>query len=125
MRDSLPIDDVIPQILGELSASTRLVIAAPPGAGKTTRVPIALLDASWRGDGRILMLEPRRIAARTAAERLAYNLGEPVGQSVGYRIRGESRTSRSARIEVITEGILTRMIQSRPRPARDRGDPVR
>lgn len=114
MHDSLPIDDVIPDIQRDLTVGTRLVIAAPPGAGKTTRIPLALLDARWRGDGRILMLEPRRIAARTAAERLAHNLGEPVGQKVGYRIRGESRTSRGTRIEVITEGILTRMIQSDP-----------
>lgn len=114
MRDTLPIEEVIPDVLRELATGTRLVVAAPPGAGKTTRVPLALLDAGWRDDGRILMLEPRRIAARSAAERLAHNLGETVGQSVGYRIRGESRTSRSARIEVITEGILTRMIQSDP-----------
>ncbi|MEM7212630.1 MAG: ATP-dependent helicase HrpB [Pseudomonadota bacterium] len=114
MADTLPIDEVIPDIQRVLVSDTRLVLAAPPGAGKTTRVPLALLDASWRGDGRILMLEPRRLAARTAAERLAHNLDEPVGRSVGYRIRGDSKVSRSTRIEVITEGILTRMIQADP-----------
>ncbi|MFN7053697.1 MAG: DEAD/DEAH box helicase, partial [Gemmobacter sp.] len=85
------------------------VLQAPPGAGKTTRVPLALLA---QVTGRILMLEPRRLAARAAAARMAETLGEPLGQTVGYRIRGESRTSAATRIEVVTEGILTRMIQS-------------
>jgi len=89
------------------------VLQAPPGAGKTTVVPLALLDAGIVG-GRILMLEPRRLAARAAAERMADTLGEITGQTVGYRIRGESKTSKSTRIEVVTEGILTRMIQSDP-----------
>ncbi|TMV90529.1 DEAD/DEAH box helicase, partial [Thioclava sp. BHET1] len=84
---------------------------APPGAGKTTRVPLALLDQIT---GRIVMLEPRRLAARAAAERMAQTLGEPVGATVGYRIRGETKTSRDTRIEVVTEGILTRMLQSDP-----------
>ena len=114
MAEPLPIDEVIPDIRRALAEGTRLVLAAPPGAGKTTRVPLALLDADWRDDGRLLMLEPRRIAARSAAERLAQNLGETVGHTVGYRIRGETKTSKATRIEVITEGILTRMIQSDP-----------
>jgi ATP-dependent helicase HrpB len=89
----------------------RAVLQAPPGAGKTTRVPLALLG---QVSGRILMLEPRRLAARAAAERMAQSLGEPLGQTVGYRIRGEAKVSSATRIEVVTEGILTRMIQSDP-----------
>jgi len=89
------------------------VLQAPPGAGKTTRVPLAILDAGLT-EGRILMLEPRRLAARTSAERMAETLGERVGQTVGYRVRGKSKISRATKIEVVTEGILTRMIQSDP-----------
>ena len=88
MADRLPIDDVLPDLTAALAAGPNAVLAAPPGAGKTTRVPLALLGADWLGDAKILMLEPRRIAARAAAERLATQLGEQVGQSVGYRIRG-------------------------------------
>ncbi len=84
---------------------------APPGAGKTTRVPLALLPEIT---GKIVMLEPRRLAARTAAERMAQTLGESVGETVGYRIRGEAKVSKTTRIEVVTEGILTRMMQSDP-----------
>lgn len=109
--DRLPIDDVLPELSARLSEAGRVVLMAPPGAGKTTRVPLALLDQI---KGRILMLEPRRLAARAAAERMASTLGEPVGQTVGYRIRGESKTSKTTRIEVVTEGILTRMLQSDP-----------
>ena len=108
---TLPVDAVLPRLLAALAAGPAAVLSAPPGAGKTTRVPLALLGAPWLA-GRLLMLEPRRIAARAAAERLAAGLGEPVGRSVGYRIRGESRPG--ARIEVVTEGILTRMLQSDP-----------
>ena len=86
---------------------------APPGAGKTTRVPLALLEAG-AFEGRLIMLEPRRLATRAAAERMAQTLGEPVGQTVGYRMRGEAKVSKATRIEVVTEGILTRMIQSDP-----------
>ena len=110
---SLPIDDVLPTILAALARDGQAVLQAPPGAGKTTRVPLALLQ-SGRIKGRILMLEPRRLATRAAAERMAETLGPTIGQSVGYRIRGESRSSRATRIEVVTEGILTRMIQSDP-----------
>jgi ATP-dependent helicase HrpB len=111
---ALPIDAQLPAIGAALAAQPRLVLEAPPGAGKTTRVPLALLDAPWRADGRILMLEPRRVAARAAASFMAEALGEEVGGTVGYRIRFENRTSARTRIEVVTEGILTRMIQDDP-----------
>ncbi|WP_050523029.1 ATP-dependent helicase HrpB [Pseudorhodobacter wandonensis] len=109
----LPIDEALPRLIAALTARGMAVLQAPPGAGKTTRVPLAMLDAGLC-NGRILMLEPRRLAARSSAERMAETLGEPVGQTVGYRVRGESKVSRSTRIEVVTEGILTRMIQSDP-----------
>ena len=83
-------------------------------SGKTTRVPLALLDGAWRGDGRIVMLEPRRLATRAAARHMAQLLGEPVGRTVGYRVRGDSVISHRTRIEVVTEGILTRMLQDDP-----------
>jgi ATP-dependent helicase HrpB len=113
MTSGLPIDDAIPSLLDALRAQGRAVLQAPPGAGKTTVVPLALLEAGLT-QLRILMLEPRRLAARAAAERMADTLGESTGQTVGYRIRGESKVSKSTRIEVVTEGILTRMIQSDP-----------
>ncbi|MCO5127214.1 MAG: ATP-dependent helicase HrpB [Rhodobacteraceae bacterium] len=113
MKDRLPIDDALPGLLDAIRRSGRAVLQAPPGAGKTTRVPLALLEAGLVA-GRIVMLEPRRLAARAAAERMAATLGEPVGRTVGYRIRGEARTSAATRIEVVTEGILTRMIQADP-----------
>lgn len=109
----LPIDDALPALLAALRAKGRAVLQAPPGAGKTTRVPLALLQ-DGRVAGRIVMLEPRRLAARAAAERMAETLGEPVGQTVGYRIRGEAKVGPATQIEVVTEGILTRMIQSDP-----------
>ncbi|MEO8811026.1 MAG: ATP-dependent helicase HrpB [Rhodanobacter sp.] len=109
-----PITDVLPEILATLAAQSRLVLEAPPGAGKTTQVPLALLDAPWLAGQKILVLEPRRIAARAAAQFMARQLGESVGQNVGYRIRFESNISTATRIEVVTEGILTRMIQSDP-----------
>lgn len=111
--DPLPIDDVLAQVRAAVAARGMVVLQAPPGAGKTTRVPLDLL-ASGLIQGRILMLEPRRLAARAAAERMAQTLGEAVGQTVGYRIKGEAKVSRATRIEVVTEGILTRMIQSDP-----------
>ncbi|KMW58137.1 ATP-dependent helicase HrpB [Candidatus Rhodobacter oscarellae] len=110
---ALPIDEALPDLLAALRADGRAVLQAPPGAGKTTRVPLAMLEAGLT-TGRIVMLEPRRLAARAAAERMAETLGEPVGQTVGYRMRGETKVSRSCRIEVVTEGILTRMLQSDP-----------
>lgn len=108
---SLPIDAILPDLIHVLHARGSAVLQAPPGAGKTTRVPLALLP---HVAGRIVMLEPRRIAARAAAERMAQSLREPVGQTIGYRMRGEALTSRATRIEVVTEGILTRMLQSDP-----------
>ncbi|MBE2277476.1 MAG: ATP-dependent helicase HrpB [Rhodobacteraceae bacterium] len=107
----LPVTAVLPDLRAALAARGLAVLQAPPGAGKTTLVPLDLL-ASGLFSGRIVMLEPRRLAARAAAERMAETLGEPVGQRVGYRIRGEARVSASTRVEVVTEGILTRMIQS-------------
>ncbi|MBT9384635.1 ATP-dependent helicase HrpB [Pseudooceanicola sp. CBS1P-1] len=109
----LPIEDALPALISALRAGGRAVLQAPPGAGKTTRVPLAMLEAGLC-EGRILMLEPRRLAARAAAERMAQTLGEAPGQTVGYRVRGESKVSKTTRIEVVTEGILTRMIQSDP-----------
>lgn len=109
----LPIDDALPELRAALAARGLAVLQAPPGAGKTTRVPLDLL-AAGRVTGRIVMLEPRRLAARAAAERMAETLGEKVGHTVGYRIRGEAKVSAATRIEVVTEGILTRMIQSDP-----------
>lgn len=109
-----PIQPLLPEVLRSLEAHPRLVLEAPPGAGKTTQVPLALLGASWRGDGRILMLEPRRVAARAAAGFMARQRGEPPGETVGYRIRFESKVSARTRVEVVTEGILTRMIQDDP-----------
>ena len=110
---ALPIDPILPALIDALRAEGRAVLQAPPGAGKTTRVPLAMLAAGL-AQGRILMLEPRRLAARAAAERMAETLGESVGETVGYRVRGEAKVSRATRIEVVTEGILTRMIQSDP-----------
>ncbi|HTP38721.1 MAG TPA: ATP-dependent helicase HrpB, partial [Steroidobacteraceae bacterium] len=111
---SFPITPLLPDICASLAAHPRLVLEAPPGAGKTTQVPIALLDQPWLAGGKILMLEPRRIAARAAAQFMARQQGEEVGQTVGYRIRFESKVSAATRIEVVTEGILTRMIQDDP-----------
>ncbi len=113
-QSDLPIEDVIPQIVAELRARTRLVISAPPGAGKTTRVPLTLLDEDWRGDRKLILVEPRRIAARAAAERMAATLGEKVGQTVGIRSRLDVRVSNATRIEVVTEGVFSRMVLSDP-----------
>lgn len=111
--DALPVDAAVPPLLDALRQRGMAVLQAPPGAGKTTRVPLAMLEAGLVA-GRIVMLEPRRLAARAAAVRMAETLGERVGQTVGYRIRGEAAVSAATRVEVVTEGILTRMIQSDP-----------
>ncbi|SDQ01724.1 ATP-dependent helicase HrpB [Ectopseudomonas guguanensis] len=112
--NDLPIDVLLPALRDALSARHEAVLEAPPGAGKTTRVPLALLDAPWLSGQKILMLEPRRLAARAAAERLASELGERVGETVGYRIRLDSKVGPSTRIEVVTEGILARRLQDDP-----------
>ncbi|MGN6151797.1 MAG: ATP-dependent helicase HrpB, partial [Lysobacteraceae bacterium] len=111
---AFPIAALLPALRETLSTGTRLVLEAPPGAGKTTQVPLALLDAAWLAGRKIVMLEPRRVAARAAAGFMAKQLGEAVGETVGYRIRFESRISARTRIEVVTEGILTRMLQDDP-----------
>ncbi len=114
MLPDLPVTDALPALCETLARGSNAVLVAPPGAGKTTLVPLALLDAPWRGDGKILMLEPRRVAARAAARRMASLLGETVGQRVGFRTRLDSATSPATRIEVITEGLLVRRLQSDP-----------
>jgi ATP-dependent helicase HrpB len=110
----LPIDDLLPDIRGVLRDGPDLVLEAPPGAGKTTRVPLALLGEDWLGGRRILMLEPRRLAARAAATFVAASLGEQPGRTVGWRMRMDTRVSRATRIEVVTEGVLTRLLQNDP-----------
>jgi ATP-dependent helicase HrpB len=110
----LPIDAVLDDLARTLAANNAAVLVAPPGAGKTTRVPLALLDAPWVGNKKIIVLEPRRIAARASAERMAQTLGERVGETVGYRVRFGSKVSRATRIEVVTEGIFSRQILDDP-----------
>ena len=110
----LPIREALPALLAALARGPNAVLQAPPGAGKTTGVPLALLGQAWLGTGKIVMLEPRRLAARAAARRMAELLGEPVGETVGYRVRLETRVSRRTRIEVVTDGVFTRMIQDAP-----------
>ena len=110
----LPIHAVLEPLKSALAAANAAVLAAPPGAGKTTIVPLALLDQPWLGASRVLVLEPRRLAARAAAERMAATLGERAGDAVGYRIRLQSRVGPKTRIEVITEGVFTRMILDDP-----------
>ena len=110
----LPVTDALPALTEHLAAGRNAVLVAPPGAGKTTLVPLALLDAPWRDGGKIVMLEPRRLATRAAAARMASLLGEPVGRTVGYRTRLDSAVSADTRIEVVTEGLLVRRLQSDP-----------
>ena len=110
--ESLPIQEALPRLKEALRANRAVVLQAPPGAGKSTGVPLALLDASWLGDKKIVMLEPRRLAARAVATRMASQLNEPVGRTVGYRTRLDSKVSGTTRIEVVTEGILTRRLQN-------------
>jgi len=110
----LPIDEVLEPLCAALRAHPVAVLRAPPGAGKTTRVPLALLDEPWAQGRRIIMLEPRRLAARASAARMAATLGEKVGATIGYRVRFESKVSKNTRIEVVTDGIFTRMIADDP-----------
>ncbi len=110
----LPIDAALPELAAALARGTVAVLVAPPGAGKTTRVPLVLAGEPWAADKKILVLEPRRLAARAAAERMAKTLGERVGDTVGYRVRFGSKVSRRTRIEVVTEGVFTRLILDDP-----------
>src|SRR6186713_1768240 len=96
--DTLPVDEVLPRLKAVLAERTAAVLVAPPGAGKTTRVPLALLDAPWLGRAKIVMQEPRRLAARAAARRMAATLGEAVGETVGYRVRFDSKVGPRTRI---------------------------
>ncbi|AIC25244.1 ATP-dependent RNA helicase HrpB [Rhizobium etli bv. mimosae str. IE4771] len=110
----LPVSHVLPALGAALANEGRAVLSAPPGAGKTTLVPLYLLDQAWRGDGKIILLEPRRLAARAAASRMASLIGEQVGGTVGYRMRLDNRISAATRIEVVTEGVFARMILDDP-----------
>lgn len=110
----LPIAAVLEELHKALAANASAVLQAPPGAGKTTCIPLYLLNASWLEGRKIVMLAPRRLAARAAAGRMADLLQEKVGRTVGYRVRMDSRISAATRIEVVTEGVLTRMLQSDP-----------
>ena len=110
--DSLPIDEILPELKATLGSQVNAVLVAPPGSGKTTRIPLALLEEEWLKGQRIIVLEPRRLAARTAARYMAQLLGEKVGQTVGYRVRLDTCIGSKTRIEVITEGVLTRMLQA-------------
>ncbi len=110
----LPVSHVLPDIGAALGKQKRAVLSAPPGAGKTTLVPLHLLGEAWRGEGKIILLEPRRLAARAAASRMASLLGEQVGETVGYRMRLDNRISAKTRIEVVTEGVFARMILDDP-----------
>ncbi len=110
-QTNLPICDVLNELQNSLAQNTAVILSAPPGAGKSTLVPLALLEEKWLEGRKVIMLEPRRLAAKTVATRMAELLGEQVGETVGYRIRFESRVSAKTKIEVVTEGILTRMLQ--------------
>ncbi|HEX5459899.1 MAG TPA: ATP-dependent helicase HrpB [Steroidobacteraceae bacterium] len=114
MASGLPIDEALPLLRSTLQEHESAVLTAPPGAGKSTVVPLVLLDEPWAADKRILMLEPRRLAARAVALRMAQTLGEAVGSTIGYRMRLDTKVSRNTRIEVVTEGVLTRMLQTDP-----------
>ncbi|WP_366925183.1 DEAD/DEAH box helicase, partial [Halomonas sp.] len=114
MTVALPIEARLDAVQAALAECSRALLVAEPGAGKTTRVPLALLEASWCDGGKLLLLEPRRVAARLAAGFMAESLGETVGETVGYRMRGESRVGKTTRLEVVTQGVLTRMLQEDP-----------
>ncbi|HVI30806.1 ATP-dependent helicase HrpB [Phenylobacterium sp.] len=110
----LPVHEILPELKSRLRERAAAVLVAPPGAGKTTVVPLELLGEPWMGQGKIIVLEPRRLAARAAAERMARTLGEPVGRTVGFRVRMQSKVSAATRIEVVTEGVFTRMVLADP-----------
>ena len=110
----LPVAEVLDALKASLQINDQVVLQAPPGAGKTTLVPLALMGERWLGQDKILMLEPRRIATRAAAHRMAELCSEPVGQTVGYAMRLESRLSATTKIQVITEGVLTQMLMEDP-----------
>src|SRR5215471_7647060 len=112
--DALPVDEALPRLKEALAARNAAVLVAPPGAGKTTRVPLALLDAPWLKGRKIVMQEPRRLAARAAARRMAATLGEQVGETVGYRVRLDSKVGPRTRIEVVTDGLFLRRLQDDP-----------
>ena len=111
--EKLPIDEVLNELLKTMSEKNHAVLQAPPGAGKTTRIPLALLN-SGLFEKKIIMLQPRRLAVRSASKRLAQHYGDQLGQTVGYRMRGEKQVSKKTRIEVVTEGVLIKMIQNDP-----------
>src|SRR4029450_11795716 len=110
----LPVDEALPRLKHALAARNAAVLVAPPGAGKTTRVPLALLDAPWLGGAKIVMQTPGRLAARAAARRMAATLGEAVGETVGYRVRLDSKVGPRTRIEVVTDGLVPRVLQEDP-----------
>ena len=114
MDAALPIDDALPALTAALRAANAAVLVAPPGAGKTTRVPLALAQEPWAAGAKVIVLEPRRLAARAAAARMAATLGEEVGETVGYRVRFGSKVSRKTRVELVTEGVFTRMVLDDP-----------
>src|SRR5947209_6523531 len=114
MFPTLPIDAALPELTAALRGRNAAVLVAPPGAGKTTRVPLALAQEPWAEVKKIIVLEPRRLAARAAAARMAATLGEAVGETVGYRVRFGTKVSRRTRIELVSEGVFTRMILDDP-----------
>lgn len=113
-KHPLPIDNILPDLLAVFEDNLCVVLSADPGAGKTTRVPVAILDTEWLQGEKIILLEPRRLAAVRSAQYMASSLGKRIGETVGFRIRGETKVSSKTRIEVVTEGILTRMLQNDP-----------
>ncbi len=113
-QNVLPVDEALPALCAALSKGRNAVLVAPPGAGKTTHVPLALLNEPWTGSGKILVLEPRRLAARAAASRMAFLLGEKVGETVGLRVRFDTKVSKRTQIEVMTEGVFTRALLDDP-----------
>src|SRR5439155_10438357 len=112
--NSLPVDEALPRLKAALAERNAAGLVAPPGAGKTTRVPLALLDAPWLKGRKIVMQEPRRLAARAAARRMAATLSEAVGETVGYRVRLDSKVGPRTRLEVVTDGLFLRMLQDDP-----------